>query len=217
MTKRDTDIIAWLNMLQANGLNPATWVQATLLADAAGQSIDIGGIYVPLQKKRTSTIGLFGDDTEPKQETVEYGWQVRGLDRTYVPGSIFTISVSRPIISYLFEDILGGRRMKSRYIKAILRKYIRKLSQPPNELPKTQYVEDIFILYERFFPKFDAKKYGKNSPQTDRGNKINGKPVSKEHPKRELDMGESKITQTEPDGPPTKEQSRNNPLLGYIN
>jgi len=160
LTKKDSDIIEWLNMLQENQLNPATWVQAVLLAEVAGQDIDVGGVYVVAPKKKTASLGLFGDDTVQKQVSTIYGWHIRGFDGAYVPGSVFNITVTRPIIAYVIENYLCGRRTISRYMKAVLRKHIRRLPSLPNEPPKFLNVEDIFFLYERYFPKFDARKYG---------------------------------------------------------
>ena len=158
LTKKDTDLIEWLNMLQDNGMEPATWVQAALLAELAGQDLDIGGVYVPPPKKKPTSARLFGDDTAPKEPAPSYGWNVRGIDGAFIPGSVYTINITRPIVLFAIEDCLSGRLMMSRYLRAILRKRIRRLSQPPNELPKVQDIEDVFILYERFFPGFDPRK-----------------------------------------------------------
>lgn len=159
LTKKDTDLIEWLNMLQDNGLEPATWVQAALLAELAGQDLDIGGVYVTPPQKKATSARLFGDDTAPKESSPVYGWNVRGLGGAFIPGSVYTINVTRPIVLFAIEDCLSGRLMMSKYLRAILRKRIRRLLQPPNELPKVQDIEDVFILFERFFPGFDARSY----------------------------------------------------------
>ena len=158
LTKKDTDLIEWLNMLQDNCMEPATWVQAALLAELAGQDLEIGGVYVPPPKKKPASTRLFGDDTTSKELAPSYGWNVRGVDGAFIPGSVYTINITRPIVLFAIENCLSGRLMMSRYLRAILRKRIRHLSQPPNELPKVQDIEDIFILYEGFFPGFDPRK-----------------------------------------------------------
>lgn len=158
LTKKDTDLIEWLNMLQDNCMEPATWVQAALLAELAGQDLDIGGVYVPPPKKKSASTRLFGDDTVSKELAPSYGWNVRGVDGAFIPGSVYTINITRPIVLFAIENCLSGRLMMSRYLRAILRKRIRHLVQPPNELPKVQDIEDIFILYEGFFPGFDPRK-----------------------------------------------------------
>ena len=129
-------MIEWLNMLQDNGLEPATWVQAALLAELAGQDLDIGGVYVPPTKKKSPSTRLFGDDTAHKEASPAYGWNVRGLGGAFIPGSVYTINVTRPIVLFAIDDCLSGRLMMSKYLRAILRKRIRRLLQPPNELPK---------------------------------------------------------------------------------
>lgn len=222
MTKKDTDIIEWLNMLQSNQLNPATWVQAVLLAELAGQDIDAGGVYIAPPKKKASSLGLFGDDTVQKQETPTYGWNVRGFDGAYVPGSVFNLIISRPIILYVVNEKLRGRRMMSRYLKAVLRKHIRKLTTPPNEPPKYQNIEDIFILCEEHFPKFDARKYGrkKNEAQPSPASvhpKETDEALLSDDPTHGSSLTENMRTtkigvEPNPPSPPQKK----NPLLGYI-
>lgn len=158
LTNRDNDIIEWLNMLQANDMNPATWVQAILLSELAGQSIDAGGVYTAPAKKKAGAM-LFGDDTVTESKSISYGWNVRGSDGVYKPGSVFVLVSSRPIMDYVIDKFVNSRRMKSRYLRAILRKHIRKLKQAPNEPPINQNIEDIFVLYEEYFPDFNPAKY----------------------------------------------------------
>lgn len=211
-------------MLQDNKLHPATWVQATLLAELAEQAIDVGGVYVPPLNKRSVVQGLFGDDTIVKERALSYSWANRGQDGTYIPGSIFHCRVTRPIVAYLFQELIGNRRMKAGYIRAILRKHIRKLSQPPNEPPKEQNIEDIFILYEKYFPKFDASKYP-SERQREEGRDVDRSPVQVSSGKQgavsaapaELadDFMLERSASDQCPSPPLK--SKRNPLLDYIN
>lgn len=225
LTKKDTDIIEWLNMLQANDLSPATWVQLILLAEQAHQEVDAGGVYIPSPKKSVASLGLFGDDTVQKDSPTVYGWNIRGTDGSFVVGSAFTVRITRPIVMYIVNKYLVGRRMQSRYIKAILRKHIRHLSQPPHEPPIMQNVEDIFVLYEEHFPKFDARKYGSRSKKevSPRRSAVVSSPPpvgdsladEKKQPKMQSVISESPVstvgvTASEP-------RPAKNPLLTYIN
>lgn len=242
LTKKDSDLIEWLNMLQDNGMEAATWVQAALLAELAGQDLDIGGVYVPPSKKKSTSTRLFGDDTVSKEPAPAYGWNVRGVDGTFIPGSVYTINITRPIVRFAIEDCLSGRLMMSKYLRAILRKRIRHLSQPPNEPPKVQDIEDVFILYERFFPGFDPRKpfTGRKLSKTSRispSRAIHGKTTSTQadnfnstetpKPVEVLGQGETptlgkSVTRTEAHGQDVKEDSggntekTKNPLLAFI-
>lgn len=212
-------MIEWLNMLQDNGLEPATWVQAALLAELAGQDLDIGGVYVPPTKKKPHSTRLFGDDTAHKEASPAYGWNVRGLGGAFIPGSVYTINVTRPIVLFAIDDCLSGRLMMSKYLRAILRKRIRRLLQPPNELPKVQDIEDVFILYEGFFPKFNPRNSVPGKKPSQKSRISPSRPTSAEAGLAQTPQTRS-IAQDEEGA---KEDNggnveiTKNPLLAYIN
>lgn len=187
-------------MLITNNFNPATWIQAVLLSEIAGQTIDAGGIYYQPTKRINPSQTLFGDDTIPNQKPTQYGWEIRSPNGFYIPGSIVTIRITRPIVEYALSTTLIGKRRTSPYIKAILRKHIRKLSHLPNEPPKDDHIEDIFITYEQYFKEFTktiAKK-PKSKPPLKSSTQITSPPTA---------------PSTTPQEQPTKQR---NPLLSFI-
>lgn len=157
LMENDKDIIAWLNMMREENQKVRTWVQAILLAELAGIPLDAGGVYVPPKAKpkaKSSNI-LFGDDTTASKPKVKKAsWEVKGDSGEFVVGSMLVIVISRPVILEALER--ANRSKTSTYIKAVLRKHIRKLDAPPNEPPEDVNVEDLFVLYEDHFKKQES-------------------------------------------------------------
>lgn len=160
LTKQDKDLVVWLNMLRQEGMHPRTWIQAVLLAEQAGVSLDAGGVYLPSKvprQPRSASPPMFGDDTagaspfSPRAQTP--GWDKRGENGAFVVGSILTIRISRPVMLRVLSNLAGRHKKLSSYIKAILRKHIRHLARGPNEPPDPDDIRDIFVLYDEYFEK----------------------------------------------------------------
>jgi len=216
LTKRDSDLAAWLNMLKREGLSPRTWIQAILLADAVGEPIDAGGVctkkqpaHPPLRPSRHQheTI-LFGDDSE--EDGQEGGGPPLSTEAFHFqPGQTVVITISRPVIQGLIQDLEDRGKLLSPYVKAVLRKHIRQLKSGPDEPPGTEHIEDLFVLHEERFVKAPTTRTHKSSRK-------------KRNPSEREDTGPKKKTshivpaEQQPPSNPQTSPRKKNPLLDYI-
>lgn len=149
---KDKELIAWANMIREDNQSVNTWVQAVLLADAVGEPLDVGSVYVPRARGKAASAGImmFGDDRKSSKtrDKTTSGWQVRGENGEIVAGSIISIRVTRPVMTALLENLHRSHKRIGPYAKAVLRKRIRKLDAGPNIPPDESQIQDIFALYE---------------------------------------------------------------------
>lgn len=160
LAENDKSIIKWLNMLVESGESPRTWLQAVLLADSLNFPIDIGTVYITPDIKKTSNLKtgkylMFGDDTvsnsgkeKKKKNKINYGWNIRGKDGEYVPGSIFCFNITRTALLPIIKNITDNYSNISSYVKAVLRKYLKTTSdESAAYIPDNTAIKDLFALY----------------------------------------------------------------------
>ena len=160
-SEKDKELIAWANMVREDGQSINTWIQAVLLAEAVGENLDAGAVYVPKDKRRPPSSNVFGDYRQPsntKKKPVS-GWQIRGADGEFVAGSIISVRVTRPVMVGLIDSLHHSHKRIGPYAKAILRRKIRKLDSGPNIPPDESQIQDIFALA-------DAHQQPKSKPPT---------------------------------------------------
>ena len=157
LTEKDTAIIDWLNMLRRYGEEQAVWVKAVIVAYFANQPLDTG-IVGKQEKKRNPQNQYFGDDTETKPQIIKVTQGRRTEKNEVAVGTVFSFHIAEQeeLVAYLMKDVIEGKRKTSRLIKAILRNYIQQGER--EQPPKTKNVQDIFELYDKFFPGFKRRK-----------------------------------------------------------
>lgn len=164
---RDKELIAWANMIRENGQSINTWVQAILLAEAVGENLDAGAVFIPKSKPKASSVSaaMFGDDRSSAEakEKKSSGWQIRGENGEIVAGSIISIRVTRPVMTALLDSLSQSHKRIGPYAKAVVRRKIRKLGSGPDVPPDESQAQDIFALYEdRYIT--DAGRQEKDEP-----------------------------------------------------
>jgi len=204
-------------MLRHEGMKPSTWIQAILLSDTVGEKIEAGGVYIPTKKKKRTGSLMFGDDTETDTEPsiVKSKWSVRAKNGDYLPGSTLVLRISRPVIKDTLMYIRQKHSKLAPYIKAILRKHIRKLNTGPNEPPEPEAIQDIFVIYESWFRDKGYVQINKQSYQQKREKKNTKETPEHTSSQRTKDMPKEKTqktTESETQTPPKPK----NPLLQYI-
>lgn len=220
-TKKDKDLIAWVNMLIREGLSPASWVQAILLSEVLGLGIDAGGVYVPTSDKGRSarpqsSMPMFGDDTvdEPVVEKDDgpSRWEKKGDADEYRVGTILSIRVTRGVMSDVLDKLKLHRKRISPYAKAVLRKHIRKLSSGPDQPPAASQIQDLFVLYEDALADDEELRKLKLSrgtkdqaPAPKRGSKAGGE-----------EAGAPALAGERSEGAAEEREGKKNPLLKYI-
>lgn len=144
LTSKDGDIIEWLNMLERSNQKPRRWIQAILIAKEFGLELDAGSV-APAENLGPSDI---------------YSWTLRD-DGKYVPGSVLNISISRPIIRYIIEDLKKRGIKVSPFIKQSIRERIHiGANHPPDE----NAADDVLEFYSwrplsrSLFTQFPAKE-----------------------------------------------------------
>lgn len=159
-------------------MSPAKWIHALLAADRMGIELDIGAVQgsVPpkaatppptinnlpqsgLTRPRSVNFGS-GLTTPASQETksktnnrinppgFRSGWMVKGPDGSYIYGSVISITISTPETIELINGVWKNNREFSSYLKALIRKYLKKESQarPPADAEYIR-VRDAYLLY----------------------------------------------------------------------
>ena len=217
LTSKDKDIIAWLNMLLENDCSPSTWIQALILSDICKQELDIGKIFLPVEIPDFLKFDLDDTPRKPDQrEKLKWGWGVRGENKEFIPGSICSLVVTRPIMLYVFRHTLRDRRFLSKYIKVTIRKHLVYSESGHSEPPKEpEHISDVFILYEPLVPGFQMAS---RKPSVRKGIKQSQK-AARSFLDSEVKEKEKTVSATES---PTQKpvaavsQKPRNPLLGFI-
>ena len=159
-------------------MSPAKWIHALLAADRMGIELDIGAVQgsappkaatppptinnLPqseLTRPRSVNFGS-GLTTPASQETknktndrinppgFRSGWMVKGPDGSYIYGSVVSITISTPETIELINGVWKNNREFSSYLKALIRKYLKKESQPrPPADAEYVRVRDAYLLY----------------------------------------------------------------------
>lgn len=175
--KHDLDIAAWFNLLRGTSISAAKWIHVLLAAERMGLEIDIGAVQgnAPPKQAPPSTVnnlpqsGLtrprsvnFGSGSaaptsaEPKAKTNDRinppgfrsGWEVKGPDGSYIYGSIVSITISTPETMELINRIWRNNREFSTYLKALIRKHLKKEAQsrPPSDAEYVR-IRDTYLIY----------------------------------------------------------------------
>lgn len=240
---RDKELITWANMIRDDGQSVNTWIQAVLLAEAVGEPLDAGAVYIPKSRPKAASAGslMFGDDRKSAQsgEEKRSGWQIRGENGEIIAGSIISIRVTRPVIVSLIDSLLQSHRRLGPYAKAVLRKKIRKLDSGTNVPPDESQVQDIFALYEDRYvtnarPKMQAEPSAqcRDEQQGQSSQDRSSLPAEKDQRRDKRSRHQNRSHRNPPpqqqapqQGPqkqlsPQKQEERpqktKNPLLGYI-
>lgn len=224
LADNDKSIIKWLNMLNDNGESPRTWLQAVLLADSLNLPIDIGTVYIAPEKKnvrpQSGKYLMYGDDTvkeSRKKNKLNYGWNIRGSNGEFIPGSIFCFNITRPVIFPIIQNICDKHNNVSSYIKAVLRKYLKTTTEESAAyIPDDTAIKDLFALH--------SFKSEKKSVNRLKGSSTSGsvrtpddipKSAYKTVPESDKNMPEANNTETEHNQSIPKKNNKN-PLLQYI-
>ena len=215
--KADGDLIYWANMLRENSVSVATWIQAVIVAEANKSLLNVGSIYYlnkvkPVRKpvgRQMQDEELFGDDTEDEQKKPKgrNGWTVRGDDNSYIVGSVIVIRVTREAVLGSIKKLKRKKKVSSAYYKAIIRKHLKYVRSPDDELlPDPAKAEEIFALSDIFHIKEETDEIESSYRPV-----VRKKPVKKEPP--------SEKSEKEPDfpeEPAIESKPMVNPLLQYI-
>lgn len=225
LADNDKSIIKWLNMLNDNGESPRTWIQAVLLADSLNIDIDIGAVYIAPEKKNMKPSSgkylMFGDDTvkeSKKKDKVNYGWNVRGSNGEFIPGSIFCFNITRPVIFPIIQNIFDKHNNVSSYIKALIRKYLKTTSdESAAYIPDDTVIKDLFALHS-FKTEKKSVKRPKGNPSLGSVRMPDDISMSDRKTISESDknMSDTNNTKTENKQSIPKKNNKN-PLLQYIN
>ena len=130
--RRDEDIAAWYNMLKENGLSISEWTVYLVLAYLReDEQFDIGTIAeAPIPVNITAN--MFGSGNSQSAET--------GRGCSVKEGSCVVVSVMNQQAMAALLDIKGKGWSYSKFIKILIRKYIRKGTKavPPDSCIETQ-------------------------------------------------------------------------------
>jgi hypothetical protein len=224
LADNDKSIIKWLNMLNDNGESPRTWLQAVLLADSLNIDIDIGAVYIAPEKKNMKPSSgkylMFGDDTvkeSRKKNKVNYGWNVRGGNGEFIPGSIFCFNITRPVIFPIIQDICDKHNNVSSYIKALLRKYLKTTSEEASAyIPDNTAIKDLFALHS-FKSEKKSAKLPKGNPTSVATRMLDNIPNLDQKTTSESNKNMLEADNTETENKQSIQKKNNkNPLLQYI-
>lgn len=212
-------------MLNNNGESPRTWLQAVLLADSLNIDIDIGAVYIAPEKKNMKPSSgkylMFGDDTvkeSRKKNKVNYGWNVRGINGEFIPGSIFCFNITRPVIFPIVQNICDKHNNVSSYIKALIRKYLKTtLEEEAAYIPDDTAIKDLFALHSfKSEKKSDKRLKGNPASGSTRMHDDISMTARKTIPESDKNMSDADNTKTE-NKQSIPEKNNKNPLLQYIN
>ena len=132
LTQRDADIIEWLNMLQNAGQKPRKWIQAVLIAQEFGLPLHAGSVYVPPNRLSPSK---------------NYSWTTKGDNNEFVVGEVVNITISRPAIRAMVDDLKKHRVKISPFVKMAIRQHITELQIGPSMPPDEQAAENVLDFY----------------------------------------------------------------------
>ena len=148
LTKSDGDIVEWLNMLAMAGVSTRSWIQAILLAEYSHKPLDTGRLPArssvrPKSPPISAPNLMYGDD-DPSETPVR---RVNG-QRLYQTGDVFMLRITRPFVVYVLRDIGTKTPRVASYVKAVLRKHIKRDTSGPGRYPDYPCIEDFFTLVE---------------------------------------------------------------------
>lgn len=149
-TTDDKEILAWANMIRESNFHLSTWIQAILVAEIAGEDLNIGAIYTPPYEPPypLPNSNLLGDDTHLQKASSKSGWNVRGQNGKLKEGSILSIKVTRPIVQDAICIAKKTHNHLGAYIKTLIRKKLKNNPAKINLLPNKTDVFDLFVLCE---------------------------------------------------------------------
>jgi len=141
----DLDVLAWFNLLKANGFPLSKWVSILLIAEEIGETLDIGAITeeeidrlrtlegiaqiteaIPVKRPQSIMFGTGNAQAQQKPKSTEwtYGWHIKAKDGTYKVGSVINISIARKNIQSILVGLRNRKIQVSTRIKALVRKYV---------------------------------------------------------------------------------------------
>jgi hypothetical protein len=225
----DLDVLAWFNLLKANGFPLSKWVSILLIAEEIGEALDIGAITeeeinrlrtlegiaqiteaAPVKRPQTIMFGTGNAQAQQKPKSTEwtYGWHIKAKDGTYKVGSVINISIARKNIQSILIGLRNRKIQVSTRIKALVRKYVAY---------ESTLRAPIGIDANRMLSQFQLKD---SSRQVEKGTKISAPKKEQKIPLAEEGRADIVVvpppSAPEPAPTPPAPQKPKNPLLDYI-